>query len=104
MNPRICSSLRTLSLVSIVLLTAIPGLAQSNSLARAVRLSFVEGEVTLQRPDVQGWAEAPVNTPLQEGFQLSTGENSLRRYSLKTAARSAGEAHAPRFHAIGTGS
>jgi hypothetical protein len=77
MSSRICSSLLTLSAVSIFLLTAILGLAQSNSRARAVRLSFVEGEVTLQRPDVQGWAEAPVNTPLQEGFQLSTGENSF---------------------------
>jgi hypothetical protein len=31
----------------------------------------------LQRPDVQGWAEAPVNTPLQQGFKLSTGDNSF---------------------------
>jgi hypothetical protein len=37
----------------------------------------VEGDVTVARPDVQGWAQAPVNTPLQEGFKLSTGENSF---------------------------
>jgi hypothetical protein len=50
--------------------------AQSDSPGRVVRLSFVEGSVTVQRPDVQAWAEAPVNTPLQAGFKLSTGENS----------------------------
>ncbi len=77
MKPRIRSSLRILALGFIGLLTAIPNWAQTNSLARAVRVSFVEGDVTVQRPDVQGWAEAPVNTPLQEGFKLATGENSF---------------------------
>jgi hypothetical protein len=63
--------------VFIVLLTTMPVWAQSYSHARAVRLSFVEGNVTVERPDVQGWAEAPVNTPLQQGFKLSTGESSF---------------------------
>ena len=61
----------------IVLLAVSSGYSQDNSHARAVRLSFVEGEVTVQRPDVQEWAKAPVNTPLQEGFTLATGENSF---------------------------
>src|ERR1039458_9291674 len=61
----------------IALLAAMPVCAQIQSPSRVIRLSFVEGNVTVQRPDVQGWAEAPVNTPLQEGFKLSTGENSF---------------------------
>ena len=61
----------------IALLNSYPAWAQTNSHARVVRLSFVEGKVNVQRPDVQAWADAPVNTPLQEGFQLSTGENSF---------------------------
>jgi hypothetical protein len=61
----------------IVLLTAMPVCAQTQSASRVIRLSFVEGTVTVQRPDVQDWAEAPVNTPLQQGFKLSTGENSF---------------------------
>ena len=61
----------------IALLTAMPVCAQIQSPSRVIRLSFVEGTVTVQRPDVQGWAEAPVNTPLQQGFKLSTGENSF---------------------------
>lgn len=50
---------------------------ETDSHARIVRLSFVEGEVTVQRPDVQTWSEAPVNTPIEEGFRLSTGANSF---------------------------
>ena len=61
----------------ITLLTLMPVWGQSYSPARIVRLSFVEGDVTVQRPDVQAWAEAPVNTPLQQGFKVSTGENSF---------------------------
>jgi len=77
MKPRIRSSLEILTLGFFALLTATPVGAQSYSHARAVRLSFVEGNVTVQRPDVSAGAEAPVNTPLQEGFELSTGENSF---------------------------
>jgi hypothetical protein len=77
MKPRIRSSIKVLTAGFFALLTVIPAWAQGNSHARIVRLSFVEGNVTVQRPDVSAWAEAPVNTPLQEGFQLSTGENSF---------------------------
>jgi hypothetical protein len=45
--------------------------------ARIVRLSFVEGTVTVLRP-ASDWANAPVNTPIQEGFQLSTDKNTSR--------------------------
>src|SRR5208282_5792143 len=77
MKPRIRFSLEILAAGFIALLAVNPVWAQSNSHARIVRLSFVEGDVTVQRPDVQAWAEAPVNTPLQEGFKLSTGEGSF---------------------------
>ncbi|HMD84432.1 MAG TPA: DUF6600 domain-containing protein [Terriglobia bacterium] len=77
MKPRIRFSLEILTAGFLTLLTIIPVWAQSYSHARIVRLSFVEGNVTVQRPDVPAWAEAPVNIPLQEGFKLSTGENSF---------------------------
>jgi hypothetical protein len=60
--------------------------AQSYSHARIVRLSFVEGTVTVQRPDVKEWAEAPVNTPIQEGFQLLTAENSFAEVEFENAS------------------
>jgi hypothetical protein len=51
--------------------------AQSYSHVRMVRLSFVEGTVTVQRPDVPEWATAPVNLPVSEGFKVATGENGF---------------------------
>ena len=77
MKPRIHLFLSIPAVAMLALLTATPLWAQSLSHARIVRLSFVEGNVTVQRPDVQGWAEAPVNTPLQQGFTLSTGAGSF---------------------------
>ena len=50
---------------------------QDYSHARIVRLSFVEGTVAIQRPDLTEWAEASVNTPIQEGFKLSTAQNGF---------------------------
>lgn len=76
MRPQIRFLLGILTAGFIALCTVNPLWGQSTSHARVVRLSFVEGNVTVERPDVQTWAEAPVNTPLQEGFKLSTGENS----------------------------
>src|SRR5271167_3192959 len=40
---------------------------------RIARLSFVEGTVQYQRPG-QPWADASVNLPIQEGFNLKTAD------------------------------
>ena len=70
----------------IALLALVSAWAQSNSHARIVRLGFVEGHVTVWRPDVQTWAEAPVNTPLQEGFELSTGRKSFAEIQFENGS------------------
>ena len=77
MKPRKCFTLAFIVVAGIALVSAIPSAAQSNPQPRVIRLSFVEGSVTIQRPDVPSWAEAPANTPLQQGFKLATGENSF---------------------------
>jgi len=55
------------------------------SRARIVRLSFVEGTVTVLRPS-SDWANAPVNTPIQEGFQLSTDKNSFAEVQFENGS------------------
>lgn len=58
--------------------------AQDYSKIRIVRLSFVEGAVQYRRPG-EGWQDASINLPIQEGFALRTAgghaevefENSL---------------------------
>ena len=59
---------------------------QTYSHARVVRLSFVEGQVTLQRPDNAEWAEAPMNTPIEEGFKLSTAEGSFAEVEFENGS------------------
>src|SRR5690349_14126689 len=63
--------------------------AEQYSHARVVRLSFAEGTVTMQRPDVSEWAKAIVNTPIQEGFKISTGENSYAEVEFENAMSTA---------------
>src|SRR5438105_4055480 len=62
---------------------------QPYSHARVVRLSFTEGTVTTQRPDLPDWSTAPVNTPIQEGFKLSTAENSFAEVEFENALSTA---------------
>lgn len=51
-------------------------LGQEGPQPRVIRLSFVEGTVSVSRPDATDWAAAPVNTPIQEGDHLATDKNS----------------------------
>ena len=59
MKPRTYVFLLIAATGIIALLTAMPVCAQIQSAYRVIRLSFLEGNVNVQRPDVQGWAEAP---------------------------------------------
>jgi len=53
---------------------------------RIVRLSFTEGTVTMHRPDATEWGAAPTNTPIQEGFKLSTAENSFAEVEFENTS------------------
>ena len=63
-----------------------PVAGQTESPARVVRLSFVEGHVSAGRPDNAEWAEAPVNTPIEEGFKLSTSEDSFAEVEFENGS------------------
>lgn len=43
------------------------------SYARVVRLSYIEGDVQVYRPEEDGWQAAVVNLPLAQGYVVSTG-------------------------------
>jgi len=59
---------------------------QEYSHVRIVRLSFTEGTVTVQRADVEEWATAPNNTPIQEGFKLSTADSSFAEVEFENSS------------------
>ncbi len=77
---------RAVVLCLVALFSAGLSWGQNYSHARIVRLSFVEGTVTVQRPDMPEWAMAPVNTPIQEGFKLSTAENSFAEVEFENTS------------------
>lgn len=62
--------------------------AQPNgySHVRIVRLSFVEGTVTVKKPDLADWSLAPINTPVEEGFKLSTSEQSFAEVEFENTS------------------
>src|SRR5947199_185400 len=71
--------------VSLILAAPTRG-QQEASHARVVRLSFVEGTVTVQGPGVSEWSSAPVNTPIQEGFKLSTAEDGYAEVEFENGS------------------
>jgi hypothetical protein len=75
---------------------------QEYSRARIVRLSFVEGTVTVLGPGSADWANAPVNTPIQEGFQLSTDKNSFAEVQFENGSTArVGELSLLKFEQLG---
>jgi ferric-dicitrate binding protein FerR (iron transport regulator) len=59
---------------------------QALSHVRAVQLSYVSGTVALKRPGSAEWAKAPVTTPVQEGFELSTSTDSFAEVKFENGS------------------
>ncbi len=59
---------------------------QGLSHVRVVRLSYVQGTVAVKRPGATEWAKALVNTPIQEGFELSTSANSYAEVQFENGS------------------
>ena len=53
---------------------------------RVVRLSYVHGTVAIKRPGASEWAKAMVNTPIQEGFSLSTSSDSYAEVQFENGS------------------
>jgi hypothetical protein len=53
---------------------------------RVVRVSYVSGTTAIKRPASTGWAKALVNTPVQEGFALSTSSNSFAEVEFENGS------------------
>lgn len=73
MNRRRFGLLMVLAAMSLVFASPPAALAYDYSYARVVRLSLIEGDVQVSRPDAQGWEQAVVNLPIQQGYSLATG-------------------------------
>ena len=84
-----CHALRHSLLVVVAGLLFLPTLAfaqQALSHVRVVRLSYLSGTVALKRPASTEWAKALVNTPIQEGFELSTSAGSFAEVEFENGS------------------
>ena len=54
--------------------------------ARVVRLSYLSGTVMLKRPGSTEEEKALLNTPIQEGFELSTGGSSYAEVEFENGS------------------
>jgi len=87
MTPKIQSAARIMACFGAAALLGVASSSgQTRSHARVVRLSFVEGQVSIQRPGAAEWTEAPMNTPLEEGFRLSAAENSFAEVEFENGS------------------
>jgi hypothetical protein len=51
-----------------------------------VRLSYVSGSVAVKQPGATEWAEGMVNTPVQEGFEVSTSADSFAEVEFENGS------------------
>jgi ferric-dicitrate binding protein FerR (iron transport regulator) len=58
----------------------------ATSHARVVRLSYVSGRVTMKRSTSPDWENAAVNTPIQEGFELSTSGDGFAEVEFENGS------------------
>ncbi len=59
---------------------------QPVSHVRVVRLSYLSGTVAVKRPGATEWAKALVNTPVQEGFEISTAADSFAEVQFENGS------------------
>jgi hypothetical protein len=53
--------------------------------SEAARVSYIHGDVSMQRGDSSGWSAVTVNTPLVPGDQIATGDKSRTEIQLDYA-------------------
>ena len=73
----------------------------AKSHARVVRLSYLSGTVMLKRPGSAGEEKAMLNTPIQEGFELSTAGGSYAEVEFENGSTArVGELSKLLFHQL----
>lgn len=70
----------------LVFMAAVCAWTEQYSHVRIIRLSFAQGTVAIQRPDGSEWAKALVNTPIQQGFKISTGSSSFAEVEFENGS------------------
>jgi hypothetical protein len=75
-----------LALAGILGITTMLPAQRVASHVRVVRLSYVSGTVGVKRPASTEWARAQTNTPIQEGFEVSTAAHSYAEVEFENGS------------------
>ena len=71
---------------SLFFLPMILAAQQAVSHVRVVRLSYISGTVGVRRAGAADWTKALVNTPVQEGFEVSTSDGSFAEVEFENGS------------------
>lgn len=83
---RVALGCSMIPLVVALLLPSRLSAGQGLSRVRVVRLSYTSGTGAVQRPGSTDWAQAVVNTPIQEGFDLETAAHSFAEVQFENGS------------------
>ena len=86
MKIRFSSQILLVCFFSLFFLPIILAAQQPVSHVRVVRLSYVSGTVGVKRPGATDWSKALVNTPVQEGFEISTSADSFAEVEFENGS------------------
>jgi len=86
MKLRIQGHILLLCIASLFFLPMIVAAQQAVSHVRVVRLSYISGTVGVRRAGATEWTKALVNTPVQEGFEVSTSADSFAEVEFENGS------------------
>ena len=86
MKTRFSSQILLVCFFSLLFLPVTLAAQQPVSHVRVVRLSYVSGTVGVKRPGATEWSKALVNTPVQEGFEISTSADSFAEVEFENGS------------------
>jgi hypothetical protein len=86
MKSRFPGRILLVCIASLFFLPATLTAQQAVSHVRVVRLSYVSGTVGVRRAGATAWTKALVNTPVQEGFEVSTSADSFAEVEFENGS------------------
>ena len=86
MKMRFPGRILLMCIASLFFLPMILAAQQAVSHVRVVRLSYVSGTVGVRRAGATAWTKALVNTPVQEGFEVSTSADSFAEVEFENGS------------------
>jgi len=86
MQSRFPGRILLVCIASLFFLPIVAAAQQAVSHVRVVRISYISGTVGVRRAGANEWTKALVNTPVQEGFEVSTSDGSFAEVEFENGS------------------